>query len=142
MPCVDVPGPYGSNGPLLKVKENGVNGSQQAGKASIEILDIRRAAVEINLKESILSQIHPKNGPRTMPTLLLYDERGLQLFEEVSSLCQSRHRHANGANMKVQITYLDEYYLTNDEIALLKAHSVKIAEHISSGSMVIELGSG
>jgi uncharacterized SAM-dependent methyltransferase len=44
--------------------------------------------------------------------------------------------------MKVQITYLDEYYLTNDEIALLKAHSAKIAEHISSGSMVIELGSG
>jgi len=43
---------------------------------------------------------------------------------------------------RTQITYLDEYYLTNDEIALLKSHSAEIAEHVPSGSMVIELGSG
>jgi uncharacterized SAM-dependent methyltransferase len=141
MPSVDVPSPQGPKGHLPKCKTNGVNHSRQAAEAEIEILDIRRAAVEINLKESILSQIRPENGPRTMPTLLLYDERGLQLFEEVSS-SKSRHRHPNGANPEVQITYLDEYYLTNDEIALLKARSAEIAEHISSGSMVIELGSG
>lgn len=41
-----------------------------------------------------------------------------------------------------QITYLDEYYLTNDEIALLESYSAEIARHIPSGSMVIELGSG
>lgn len=99
MPSVDVPGPRGPNGSLPMAKENGVNGTQPGAKTNIEILDIRRAAVEINLKEDILSQIHPKNGPRTMPTLLLYNERGLQLFEEVSSR-QSRHRHFDGANMK------------------------------------------
>lgn len=44
--------------------------------------------------------------------------------------------------IRIQITYLDEYYLTNDEIALLTAHAAEIAQHISSGSMVIELGSG
>jgi uncharacterized SAM-dependent methyltransferase len=41
-----------------------------------------------------------------------------------------------------QITYLDEYYLTNDEIALLESHSAEIARYVPSGSMVIELGSG
>lgn len=41
-----------------------------------------------------------------------------------------------------QITYLDEYYLTNDEIELLKKHSVEIAATIPDGAMVIELGSG
>ena len=37
-----------------------------------------------------------KGKERKMPTLLLYDEQGLKLFED--------------------ITYLDEYYLTNAEI--------------------------
>lgn len=41
-----------------------------------------------------------------------------------------------------QITYLDEYYLTNAEIEALTTHADSIAEHIPSGSRVIELGSG
>lgn len=41
-----------------------------------------------------------------------------------------------------QITYLDEYYLTNDEIKLLKDSASSIAGKIPRGAMVIELGSG
>lgn len=41
-----------------------------------------------------------------------------------------------------QITYLDEYYLTNYEIEVLKRSSAEIARQIPEGSMVIELGSG
>jgi len=37
---------------------------------------------------------------------------------------------------------LEEYYLTNDEIEVLKSSAADIVKHISSGSMVIELGSG
>jgi hypothetical protein len=59
-------------------------------KAGPDIIDIRRAEVEINLKTEVLSLFRAKDAPRTLPTLLLYDERGLQLFEEVSLLC---HRH-------------------------------------------------
>ncbi|KAJ2895383.1 uncharacterized protein MKZ38_006614 [Zalerion maritima] len=88
----------------------------------IDIIDIRQAAVEINLKEDINSLFNPENGPRRLPTLLLYDEAGLQLFEK--------------------ITYLDEYYLTNCEIQVLERSAVEIARVIPSGSMVIELGSG
>ena len=55
------------------------------GTSNFDIIDIRHDAVEINLKEETLSSLKPLSGPKKMPTLLLYDERGLQLFEEVSS---------------------------------------------------------
>ncbi|KAL6901421.1 C-type lectin protein [Trichoderma evansii] len=89
---------------------------------ALDIIDIQNARVEINLQDEILSQMNPEQGPRTLPTLLLYDERGLQLFED--------------------ITYLDEYYLTNYEIELLKKSSAEIASKIPEGAMVVELGSG
>lgn len=52
-------------------------------KAGPDIIDIRRAEVELNLKAGVLSLFQAKNAPRRLPTLLLYDERGLQLFEDV-----------------------------------------------------------
>lgn len=69
-----------ANSPLKAGKENG----QYTGpKGQVDIIDIRGAAVETNLKDDILSLFSPKEGPRKLPTLLLYDEKGLQLFEDV-----------------------------------------------------------
>lgn len=45
-------------------------------------------------------------------------------------------------SQQTQITYLEEYYLTNFEIEVLERHAAEIAEAIPAGSMVIELGSG
>lgn len=59
-----------------------VSNSENISK--IDIIDIHRDAVEINLKEDVLTSLRPESGPKQLPTLLLYDERGLQLFEEVS----------------------------------------------------------
>ncbi|KAI2781114.1 C-type lectin protein [Daldinia loculata] len=89
---------------------------------NVDITDIRQTAVEINLKEEIHKLLRPQEGRRKLPTLLLYDERGLQLFEE--------------------ITYLEEYYLTNYEIQVLRRSATAIAKSIPSGSLVLELGSG
>ncbi|KAK8028756.1 hypothetical protein PG991_005812 [Apiospora marii] len=88
----------------------------------VDIIDIRQAAVEINLKEEIHKLFRPEEGPRKLPTLLVYDEKGLQLFE--------------------QITYLEEYYLTNYEIQVLRRSAAAVAKSIPSGSIVVELGSG
>jgi hypothetical protein len=52
--------------------------------SKFNIIDIRHDAVEINLKDEILTSLKPNFGPKKLPTLLLYDERGLQLFEEVN----------------------------------------------------------
>lgn len=89
---------------------------------NVNITDIRQAAVEGSLKDEIEKLFHPQEGPRKLPTMLLYDETGLQLFEK--------------------ITYLDEYYLTRDEIQVLERSAAAIAKTISSGSLVLELGSG
>ncbi|KAK1777450.1 C-type lectin protein [Copromyces sp. CBS 386.78] len=106
----------------LKTTGKHVMSKVQQQTSNADIIDIRRVAVEINLKTEITSMFRPKNGPRQLPTLLLYNERGLQLFE--------------------RITYLEEYYLTNDEIEILTKHATEMSEFIPSGAMVIELGSG
>ncbi len=59
--------------------------------------------------------------PRTIPPRWLYDDRGSELFDE--------------------ITRLDEYYPTEAEREILDAHSSMIAE-VTSATTVIELGSG
>ncbi|KAI1386175.1 C-type lectin protein [Hypoxylon trugodes] len=121
MPSV-VESPYEPQFPIPQAKlERGA--SKTAGQSpNVDIIDIRQAAVEINLKEEIHKQLRPQEGPRKLPTLLVYDEKGLQLFEE--------------------ITYLEEYYLTNYEIQVLRRSAASIAKAIPSGSLVLELGSG
>jgi L-histidine Nalpha-methyltransferase / hercynylcysteine S-oxide synthase len=88
---------------------------------SPEITDIRSSTV-IDLRKAIVSGL--KLNPPTLPTLTLYDEAGLKLFEK--------------------ITYLDEYYLTNCEIEILKSKSDEIAKRMGlrDGGIVVELGSG
>jgi len=83
--------PSASNGAIEVVGARPLNkswGSKTAGNSehtsNIDIIDIRRDAVQVNLKEEIMSSLRPQTGPKTLPTLLLYDERGLQLFEEVT----------------------------------------------------------
>lgn len=41
-----------------------------------------------------------------------------------------------------EITYLEEYYLTNAEIDVLQKYSERIVEHVPEGAQLIELGSG
>jgi len=60
--------------------------------------------------------------PRRIPSVLLWDQEGLKRFEN--------------------ITYLDEYYLTQTEIVILERSSNEIARKIKPKSMLIELGSG
>ncbi len=59
---------------------------------------------------------------KTLAPWLFYDERGSQLFE--------------------QITLLPEYYLTRTERALLQRYSEDILLHVGSPVTVVELGAG
>lgn len=95
----------------------------QNGHSEVSIIDIRRKGSDISLVDEIRRHLNPGKGQeRRMPTLLLYDEKGLQLFED--------------------ITYLEEYYLTNAEIEVLTTHAEAIARLIEPDSQIIELGSG
>lgn len=87
------------------------------------IEDIRRDRSGVSVLDELRTGLRPPyGGEKRMPTLLLYDEQGLKLFED--------------------ITYLDEYYLTNDEIAVLQSHATTIAMSIPEGCAIVELGSG
>ena len=62
-------------------------------------------------------------GPlKRLPTRLLYDERGSQLFERISQL--------------------DEYYLTRTELVLLRTHLPAIAAEIGPRARIVEPGAG
>ena len=60
--------------------------------------------------------------PKTIPPKFFYDEKGSQLFEA--------------------ITRLPEYYPTNTEIGIFRAHADDMAERIGPGCTLIEFGSG
>jgi uncharacterized SAM-dependent methyltransferase len=92
-------------------------------EGNVSILDIRREEIESSILSEMKDMLRSAAGKeKRMPTMLLYDEQGLKLFEE--------------------ITYLDEYYLTNAEIEVLRHYAHHIAERIKEGSQIIELGSG
>ena len=87
------------------------------------IFDIRRGKNELCHRDDIIEALSSgAEGEKVLPTLLLYDEDGLKLFEK--------------------ITYLEEYYPTNAEIEVLESNCHRIAERIQNGSRVVELGSG
>ena len=95
----------------------------QGATAPPTIIDIRKDRAEHSILQDIKAGLRPEAGqPKTLPTLLLYDVDGLRLFE--------------------QITYLNEYYLTNTEIEVLEKYASAIAKRIESNSMLVELGSG
>lgn len=98
-------------------------GSITVSKEGHKVFDIRQSEIKSFILEEIQKQLHPAGGAeKQLPTLLLYDERGLKLFED--------------------ITYLEEYYLTSVELGLLDRFARRIAERIPSGVQLIELGSG
>jgi hypothetical protein len=58
------------------------SGKKDQQNSEIDIIDIRHDATEMNIKEEISRLLQPERGPKKLPTLLLYDERGLQIFEK------------------------------------------------------------
>lgn len=111
------------NGYMKPAKPGSVRIADIARSGGREIIDIRRDHEEISLTEEIRKGLQPADaGEKCLPTLLLYDEAGLKLFED--------------------ITYLEEYYPTNAEIEVLEQQADDIARHIAPESILLELGSG
>lgn len=64
------------------------------GNSHLDIIDIRSNKVDFNLKDEVNRMINPSDGgARKLPTLLLYDERGLQLFEDVRVMVPGPEAH-------------------------------------------------
>lgn len=100
--------------------------SAQGGEtdATVDIIDIRKDGVSTSLAPLIREGLLKPDAShqRSIPSLLLWDERGLKAYEK--------------------ITYNPEYYLTNAEIGILEMHGREIACRIRPKSILLELGSG
>ncbi|KAI9372210.1 histidine-specific methyltransferase [Aspergillus egyptiacus] len=104
----------------IVVPRIGVKSHHTQSPATGQIIDIRSDKKDLELRESLQESIH--NDSAALPDLLLWDEKGLKYFEEV--------------------TYCSSYYLTREEIGLLEKYRFQIAERIPPGCMLVELGSG
>ncbi|KAL8637853.1 MAG: hypothetical protein Q9228_004926 [Teloschistes exilis] len=95
----------------------------EPGKNAVSIDNIRTNELGLSILDTLRDQFRSEHGgERRLPTLLLYDEQGLKLFEEIS--------------------YLEEYYLTNAEIGILQTHASTIAAAVPEDCVILELGSG
>lgn len=86
---------------------------------SLHARESRRAARDRVLTEVVAGLL---GRPKRLPSYLLYDERGSELFEA--------------------ITLLPEYYLTRMEVAILRHCAEGIASLVGTTSCVVELGAG
>lgn len=81
---------------------------------------VHHEAPDTDFAEQVVNGLRTR--PRAIPCRFLYDERGSQLFEE--------------------ITQLEEYYPTRTEIALLQAHAEEISDLAGDDVAIVEFGSG
>ncbi|KIJ62537.1 hypothetical protein HYDPIDRAFT_41690 [Hydnomerulius pinastri MD-312] len=109
-------------------------------KPEIHILDVRHihrssalagdSNVTVNISDEIIKGLTAPFNGKTLPTLLLYDERGLRLYDTIT-------------------TSAPEYYLFAAEEGILKKHASDVVEVMHSrtggiipGEVILELGAG
>ncbi|KAG8986883.1 hypothetical protein FRB94_007947 [Tulasnella sp. JGI-2019a] len=106
--------------------------SLQQQKEPATIIDVRQEDSEsistaiAALRTQILAGLHKPTHQRTLPPHLIYDERGLRLFDELT-------------------TNLDAYYIFRAEEQILTDHSKDMAAMMGAGkgeAIIVELGAG
>ncbi|KAL3696043.1 hypothetical protein R1sor_010119 [Riccia sorocarpa] len=125
VPLLDTKGDLMAVGLKLEngsIKENGVNRRGGGGSETEKVKTTETSAGESeSVKQSILMGLQRESN-KEVPVRFLYDDRGSELYEE--------------------ITKLEEYYPFQAEEDLLSEHADEIASHIPQGSILVELGCG
>lgn len=97
--------------------------------AEPHIVQLPRTEAATPLCDEIIKGLQNPRGQRILPTILLYDEQGLRLYDEIT-------------------TKAPEYYLFLCEEEILREHGSEIvhlmhgSEPIQDGEVVLELGAG
>ncbi|KAI8371082.1 hypothetical protein BD560DRAFT_351656 [Blakeslea trispora] len=76
-----------------------------------------------SLVDTIIDSLNKPLHHKSIPTYILYDKKGLQLFDQITQLD-------------------DEYYLTGAELDILQTKSEEITAHLQENSVIFELGAG
>ncbi|KAK0504162.1 DUF323 domain-containing protein [Armillaria luteobubalina] len=95
-----------------------------------DILSVHSQAANVQaIRQAVVDGLDRPTGQKELPTLLLYDERGLRLYDDIT-------------------TEAPEYYLFGAEEEILKTKACEIVRNMHGGSggqldeVVLELGSG
>ncbi|TFY76446.1 hypothetical protein EWM64_g7565 [Hericium alpestre] len=98
--------------------------------AHIDIVNLHADKAGADTRSTILEGLQRPEGSKELPTLLLYDERGLRLYDDIT-------------------TSVDEYYLFPAEERILKTNAADIvrvmhgaSNGVVTGETVLELGAG
>jgi len=97
--------------------------------AEPHIVQLPRIEAATPLSLEIIKGLQKPRGQRTLPTIILYDEQGLRLYDEIT-------------------TKAPEYYLFLAEEEILRQHGGEIVrlmhdgEPVQDGEVVLELGAG
>ena len=88
------------------------------------VIDIGGAKIASAIKTMLEARLlYPRDSARRLlPTALLYNDTGMEHW--------------------ARVTRLPNYYATNVEIKLLEQHGKTIAQHVTPGSILLDLGSG
>ena len=91
------------------------------------IIDIRQdksdPSIATSIRDDLIASLsRDGKGEKCMPEMLLWDQKGHELFEKVNAR--------------------PEYYVHHDELTLLEKHKEAIVRQLEPGAMIIELGSG
>ena len=98
----------------------------------VEIIDVHHRSNDglhiTDIQSEVLEGLTKPAGQKQVPTMLLYDERGLRLYDNIT-------------------TEASEYYLFGAEEEILKANADNIVQamhrgHTVSGEIIVELGAG
>ena len=100
---------------------------------SAHVIDVRlnkeSSNGEVDIRDEVVQGLARPAGQKILPTILLYDEEGLRIYDEIT-------------------TRADDYYLFPAEENLLKRHADDIVQGMygtkdqSTESVVLELGAG
>jgi len=86
------------------------------------IIDIRHECLDYNLRKNLVASLC--DVQRSLPSLLLWDEQGSRLFDEMTD---------SGSK---------DSYGENTEMDLLRAYVHDIARAIGDNSVIVDLGAG
>ena len=114
--------------PAERVRESTLdtagNQKEEAVPNAGDVIDIGGSHLSDTFREMLGRKLlkEDRPGQRLLPSALLSDDKGLRIWR--------------------QLNRLPDYYQTRDEIHLLEQHGSDIAQHMASGSVVLDLGSG
>lgn len=94
--------------------------STKGTRHGLALVDLDEQGVDRAFRADVLAGL--RQEPKAIPARWFYDERGSQLFED--------------------ITRLPEYYPTRAETEILEARGAEFAELVGPGRAVVEFGSG